>query len=218
MTALVLVAAGSGQRLGEPLPKALVQVAGHTMVGHCLRTAEQVADITEIVVVGPADHMAELATGAVTAVPGGSTRDESVRAGLAALSGEHEHVLVHDAARPFAPAVVYERVLQALASGARAVVPALPVVDTIKRVARVVVSESLDRTELVAVQTPQGFAREVLLAAHDSGDAEVTDDAMRVEALGETVVVVAGAPESFKITTAFDLAVAQAWAAGQEQT
>jgi 2-C-methyl-D-erythritol 4-phosphate cytidylyltransferase len=145
----------------------------------------------------------------VRVVAGGLQRHDSVAAGLALLDEEVEYVLVHDAARPFVPAAVISRVVEALRSGAHAVVPAIPVTDTIKRVFEGVVVETIDRSALRAVQTPQGFAREVLLAAHrDIGPA--TDDASLVERLGIAITVVDGADESFKITTPWDLRIAEA--------
>lgn len=211
MIGLILVAAGSGQRLGAQVPKALVPVAGDTLIGHCLRTAAQIPELTQIVVVAP-PGVGSLP--GVTVVAGGATRDASVRAGLAALAPEIGAVLIHDAARPFAPAAVYERVIAALQAGAAAVVPALPVADTIKRVAAGVVVESLDRSELVAVQTPQGFAVPQLRAAHEAQTAAVTDDAMLMEQAGVPVHVVEGSDHAFKITTPFDLAVARAMQEG----
>lgn len=212
MTALILVAAGSGTRLAAGVPKALVEVGGRSLVEHCLDTADSVARITETVVVVPAAEVAAVAAGltgrAVVVVAGGATRDESVRSGLAVV-GDEDQVLIHDAARPFAPAEVFERVIDALAES-EAVVPAVPVADTIKRVREGVVVETPPRDELVAVQTPQGFRVGTLRAAHAADDPDVTDDAMRVERSGIPVRVVDGSPQGFKITTPFDLAVAVA--------
>jgi 2-C-methyl-D-erythritol 4-phosphate cytidylyltransferase len=212
VTALILVAAGSGTRLAAGVPKALVEVGGRSLVEHCLDTADSVARITETVVVVPAAEVAAVAAGltgrAVVVVAGGATRDESVRSGLAVV-GDEDQVLIHDAARPFAPAEVFERVIDALAES-EAVVPAVPVADTIKRVREGVVVETPPRDELVAVQTPQGFRVGTLRAAHTADDPDVTDDAMRVERSGIPVRVVDGSPQGFKITTPFDLAVAVA--------
>lgn len=214
MTGLVLVAAGSGQRLAAGIPKALVEVGGQTLIGHCLTTAGQVDRIEDIVVVVPPAEVpwltAEVAGRGATVVAGGDTRDASVRAGLAALPAHTRFVLVHDAARPFVPAEVFDRVLDALSAGAEAVVPAVPVADTIKRVEEGVVRETLPRGQLVAVQTPQGFRFSTLLGAHGAGSDDVTDDAARVEQAGVTVHVVMGSSHSFKITTQFDLLVARA--------
>lgn len=209
----MLVAAGSGQRLAAGVPKALVEVGGRTLIGHCLWTIRQVRGITEVVVVAPAGEVATLAAApdcaGVAVVAGGATRDASVRAGLGALGDSVDIVLVHDAARPFTPVEVFDRVLDALRTS-EAVIPAVPVADTIKRVRRGIVAGTPARDELVAVQTPQGFHRDVLASAHASGAGEVTDDAMLVEQAGVPVHVVAGSDRSFKITTPFDLMVARA--------
>lgn len=215
MTALVLVAAGSGQRLGAGVPKALVEVAGDSLIGHCLTTIAAVSRLDPVVVVAPMEQMPAIAQDVgsrfgVAVVPGGPTRDASVRNGLAALPPGIRHVLVHDAARPFTPAQVYARVLAALEAGAQAVVPGLPVADTIKRVRDGQVVQTLDRDELFAVQTPQGFELPALRRAHDARTTGVTDDAMLMERAGVPVHVVAGSQSAFKITTAFDLAVARA--------
>ena len=212
MTAMILVAAGSGSRLAAGVPKALVEVGGRSLLQHCLDTAGTVERITQIVVVVPAGQLDDvrvaLAGQAVDVVAGGATRDDSVRAGLARVTGAAQ-ILVHDAARPFVPVEVFDRVIDALADS-EAVIPAVPVVDTIKRVRDGVVIDTPARDELVAVQTPQGFRAATLRAAHDGHDPQVTDDAMRVERAGISVRVVAGSSRGFKITTPFDLAVAGA--------
>lgn len=214
MFALVLVAAGSGQRLGAPVPKALVEVGGRTLIGHCLATSARVPRIQQTVVVAPAAHIDEvaeaLAEWPVSIVPGSDSRDGSVRCGLRALSDGVTDVLIHDAARPFAPVEVYEAVIDSLAAGARAVVPAVPVADTVKRVSGPRVTQTLDRSELVAVQTPQGFDLAALREAHEAQRGEVTDDAMLMEQAGVEVAVVPGSQCAFKITTAFDLLIAEA--------
>ena len=162
----------------------------------------------------------------VTVVDGGDTRADSVRAGIAALMEGIEAVLVHDAARALAPEAVFHRVADALASGAAAVIPALPVVDTIKTVAATtgsgaalapeVVTGTVARGELRMVQTPQGFRLDTLLEAHRAAQdldrqqsAAVTDDAMLVEMLGTPVHVVRGSTQSLKITTPLDLIFAE---------
>ena len=212
MAALIIVAAGSGQRLGFGIPKALVEVAGDTLLGHCLSTARGIPQIQQTVVVAPAADCDAIqdAYPDVSVVAGGEVRDQSVRNGLAAVVAQAGPVLIHDAARPFTPLAVFDRVLWALAAGSAAVIPGLPVVDTIKQVQDGLVIRTLDRSELMAVQTPQGFSLEVLRAAHAARTGEVTDDAMLVEQAGVDVTVVAGAPEAFKITTPFDMAVARA--------
>jgi 2-C-methyl-D-erythritol 4-phosphate cytidylyltransferase len=145
-------------------------------------------------------------------VPGGSDRTESVRLALAAALGESPDlsiVLVHDAARAFTPPELIRAVTAAVAAGAPAVVPVLPVADTVKRVDNDIVAETVDRADLRAVQTPQGFAVGVLRKAYAVADSH-TDDAGLVERLGVPVSTVPGHPAAMKITTPFDLAVAEA--------
>ncbi len=216
MVALILVAAGSGQRLGAGIPKALVEVAGDTLIGHSLRIAEQITAITTTVLVVPAAQTQLVRAAAPDAhvVAGGATRDASVRAGLDALPPGITQVLIHDAARPFTPPQVYERVIAALNDGAVAVIPGVAVADTIKQVRDAVVVRTVDRSNLVAVQTPQGFDLALLRQAHAEQRTAVTDDAMLMETAGHQVHVVAGSHESFKITTEFDLAVARAMKEG----
>jgi 2-C-methyl-D-erythritol 4-phosphate cytidylyltransferase len=150
----------------------------------------------------------------VTVVAGGAERGDSVAAGLAALSDRVGIVLVHDAARCLTPADVFGRVVDAVRHGAVAVVPGVPVVDTIKVVdsaGRVVATP--ERSQLRAVQTPQGFRRDVLERAH-AESSEATDDAGLVERLGETVLVVEGDPRALKVTTPADLEAAARILAG----
>jgi 2-C-methyl-D-erythritol 4-phosphate cytidylyltransferase len=160
--------------------------------------AERVGNVTAL-----------LAPLGATVVAGGAERQDSVARALAALPSEVELVLVHDAARAFVPVPVVEAVVAALRAGAPAVVPVLAVADTVKRVTGDVVVETVDRRELRSVQTPQGFTRAVLEQAHGTG-APVTDDASMVEALGVKVTTVPGSPAAFKVTTPFDLLVAEA--------
>jgi len=213
--AAILVAAGDGRRLGSAVPKAFCEVRGRTLLEHALGPFVAHAAVRDLVVVAPAallERCVELTGAEVTVVAGGATRQASVRAGLAALAPDVDAVLVHDVARPFVPIEVLDRVLAALAGGAVAVIPARPVTDTIKRVdAGHLVAETLDRSTLRAVQTPQGFDRAVLVAAHDAAPSDdVTDDAGLVEVRGGTVVVVDGADEAFKITRPWDLVLAEA--------
>jgi 2-C-methyl-D-erythritol 4-phosphate cytidylyltransferase len=212
--AAIVVAAGSGARLGADVPKAFVAVGGRTLLEHAVRPFTGLS----LVVVAPAAMVsaaAELVPTAVV-VPGGSTRQESVRCGLAVLPPEIDIVLVHDAARSFTPPDVVDRVIAAVRDGAEAAIPVLPVSDTVKRIDRDGnVVETLDRTSLVAVQTPQGFRRDVLEAAHAAAHAEATDDAGLVERRGGRVVTVPGATSAFKITVADDLARAAALMTGR---
>lgn len=212
---VVIVAAGSGSRLGADRPKAFVELAGRTLLEHAL-DGVLASGATSVVVVVPesaleqAHQIVDLAGGCdcatVTVVTGGAERTDSVRAGLAALDPAVDVVLVHDAARCLTPAPVFERVISAVAGGAAGAVPGIPVVDTVKSVdARGVITATPDRSTLRAIQTPQGFAADVLRRAYAS-TAAATDDAALVEQLGHDVAVVEGAPLAFKITTADDLA------------
>lgn len=210
--AAILVAAGDGQRLGAGVPKAFCEVGGQTLLEHAAARFVAHPDVRDLVVVAPALLVESAAALVPTAavVGGGRTRQESVDRGLAALGDDVDAVLVHDVARPFVPAEVISRVVAALSAGADAVIPVLALVDTVKRVDESdAVVETLDRTALRAVQTPQGFRRSVLVAAHAAAEgASVTDDAALVEADGVRVLVVEGADELFKITHPWDLAMA----------
>lgn len=220
----VLVAAGSGRRLGASGPKAFVSVAGVPLVVHAAR-ALLAASVAQLVVTVPDGYVEQATTVLLGDAPadlwvveGGPSRQASVALGLAALDPAVDVVVVHDAARAFAPASLVARVVAAVRSGHGAVVPGLPVVDTTKRVgppdntgARPVL-ETPSRADLVAVQTPQGFDRALLDRAHaaaaDRADDEATaasDDAGLVEALGEPVWVVPGDESAWKITTRADL-------------
>jgi 2-C-methyl-D-erythritol 4-phosphate cytidylyltransferase/2-C-methyl-D-erythritol 2,4-cyclodiphosphate synthase len=205
-TAVIIPAAGSGERLGANLPKALVQIVGRTLLEHSYSRLSPVA--AQIIVAAPAgfeDRFRELLGDNVTIVTGGSTRTQSVKLALAALNPEIEYVLVHDAARALASTDLAKRVLAALAGGDVAVIPGLAVTDTVKEIdadSRVVGTP--DRARLVAVQTPQGFDRQTLVNAHQSG-ADATDDAALVELLGQSVRVIAGEAGAFKITHPEDI-------------
>ncbi len=143
-------------------------------------------------------------------VTGGATRAASVRAGLLAVPNAAAVIVVHDAARPLATAALFEEVVAAVGAGASAVVPGLPIADTVKQVDGAIVRATLDRRQLVRVQTPQGFIAAALRQAH-AGEPEGTDDASLLEALGMAVVVVAGEEHNLKITTPPDLALAEWW-------
>lgn len=203
----IVVAAGRGERLGAGRAKALVELAGRPLLAWAL-DGVRAAGIAEVVVVGPEGDLDEVRQWAPDAlvVAGGHTRQQSVSAGLAALSADLEWVLVHDAARCLTPPEAIVRVVDALAGGARVVVPALPVVDSLRATA----GGAVDRGGLVAVQTPQGFVRSVLERAHTAADPNATDDAGLAESLGETVTLVEGADEALKVTTPLDLVFAGA--------
>lgn len=213
-TVAVVPAAGLGVRLAAGAPKAFVYLGGLTLLERALLGLHESGSVDAVVVAVPADRTDEaklILGGAATVVAGGASRTESVRRCLAAV-GEAELVLVHDAARALTPPALIVRVVDALQTGYEAVVPGLPVCDTIKAVdAHGVVIATPGRSGLRAVQTPQGFSTEVLLAAYDrteSGD--VTDDASMVENLGVQVHVIDGDPMAFKITTPLDLLLAEA--------
>lgn len=217
-TAVIVPAAGRGERLGPGAPKALRTLAGQPILLHAVRNLATARDIDMIVVAVPEESVEEsraLLAGIelpLVIVSGGETRQDSVARALLALPPKVDVVLVHDAARPLVPAEVVDRVAAAVRAGAPAVIPTLGVVDTIKEVdADGVVQATLDRSRLRAVQTPQGFARDVLQTAHaasDGGDA--TDDAGMVERMGVKVHVVPGHEEAFKITRPLDLVLAEA--------
>ena len=216
MTEIVAVvpAAGSGERLGAGIPKAFVDLGGLSMLERAVDGLLASGVIARVVVAAPADRVdqtAALLHGRATVVAGGPERHDTVRLALSAVGGP-EFVLVHDAARPLTPAGQIQRVVAALLDGMRAVIPVLPVVDTIKAVdANGVVLGTPERAGLRAVQTPQGFETELLRRAYQrAGTAAVTDDAALVENLGTPVHTVAGDPLAFKITTALDLRLARA--------
>ena len=209
---VVIVAAGAGTRLGAGLPKAFVPLRGRPLLGHALDTVAALPGLRAVVVVAPADLVDRIAPAwagvdlppDAVVVAGGSERTDSVAAGLAAV-GDVDVVLVHDAARCLTPLAVFERVVAAVRAGAAGAVPGIPLVDTVKTVdAHGVITGTPDRATLRAVQTPQGFAREVLVAAYRSG-VGATDDAALVELAGHHVVVVEGDPLAFKVTTLDDL-------------
>ncbi|MDX6230872.1 MAG: 2-C-methyl-D-erythritol 4-phosphate cytidylyltransferase [Frankiales bacterium] len=219
--AAVVPAAGRGERLGPGVPKALRELSGVPMLVHAVRALSQARRVSLVVVAAPPDGVAEVQalldvhlTGPaeLLVVPGGETRQDSVRLALEALPADVSVVLVHDAARPLVPSELVDAVAAAVCAGAPAVVPCLPLSDTVKRsdaAGRVV--ETLRRDELRAIQTPQGFQRDILVRAH-AGDAgaDITDDAGLVEALGVPVLLVPGDDEAFKVTRPLDLVLAEA--------
>lgn len=213
MTVGALVpAAGRGERLGPGAPKALRELAGEPLLVHAVRALRACPDVGPVVVAAPADDV----DGVRALVPdslvvaGGAERSDSVRLALAALPDDVDLVLVHDAARCLVPVGVVARVVEALRAGAAAVVPVLPVADTVKEVDGDRVVRTVPRGGLRAVQTPQGFRRDALERAHAAGGAGATDDASMVEALGLQVTTVAGDEEAFKVTRPLDLLLAEA--------
>jgi 2-C-methyl-D-erythritol 4-phosphate cytidylyltransferase len=210
MTIALILAAGSGERLGADRPKALVELAGHPLVQWSVDVLREVVGIERIVIALPPGTPAP---SGVTAVEGGAVRSESVRLALAA-AGAGDPVLVHDAARPLVTAELAAATIRALAEDQSidAAIAAVPMTDTVKRVADGLVSETLDRSELWAVQTPQVFRRAALERALDVPREvleQATDDAWLIERAGGRVGVVESSNENLKITTPLDLCVAE---------
>jgi 2-C-methyl-D-erythritol 4-phosphate cytidylyltransferase/2-C-methyl-D-erythritol 2,4-cyclodiphosphate synthase len=206
-TAAIIAGAGSGHRLGADLPKALVKLIDKTLVEHAVNALAPVAQL--IVVTAPAgfeDKFKEILGDQVKVITGGVLRSDSIRIALSEIGNEYEFVLVHDAARAIASTQLATSVINELASGEQAVIPALDVVDTIKEIdANGYVRNTPERANLRAVQTPQGFSKSVLAHAHASAE-DATDDAALVEAIGIKVKVIAGEERALKITTKSDLA------------
>jgi 2-C-methyl-D-erythritol 4-phosphate cytidylyltransferase len=222
MSVVALVpAAGRGERLGSGVPKALVALRGEPLLVHAVRGLRSAGCVSRVVVAAPPSGVdtaaAALDAAGVQAVvvPGGSSRTQSVHLALRAALAEIPDttvVLVHDAARAFTPPSVINAVVAAVTAGAPAVIPVLPMADTVKRVDdKGVVVATPSRADLRIVQTPQGFLVDVLCRAYEAfPDDTTTDDAGLVERLGIAVHTVAGHPHAMKITTPFDLAVAEA--------
>ena len=223
--AVIVVAAGSGSRLGRDQPKAFVPLAGRPILEHALTGVFGMSEAAQVIVVAPDAQLAEAATIAarvagpaaayLEVVAGGDSRQASVARGLAAVRPGVQVVLVHDAARALTPAGQSDAVVAAVRATGHGIVPGLPVVDTIKRVdADGTILGTVDREPLSAVQTPQGFPRAMLdaafawaatLPATDAAGRDLTDDAALVAAAGNPVGIVPGDPLAFKVTTAWDL-------------
>ncbi|MGH3676078.1 MAG: 2-C-methyl-D-erythritol 4-phosphate cytidylyltransferase [Mycobacterium sp.] len=213
-TVAVVPAAGSGERLAAGAPKAFVNLGGRPMLERALAGLRESGVVDSVVVAVPPSRTDEaklLFGGDAVIVAGGADRSESVRLALSAV-GDAEFVLVHDAARALTPPSLIVRVVQALRAGHGAVVPALPLADTVKAVdANGVVLGTPERAGLRAVQTPQGFQTQLLRRAYErAGSGGFTDDASVVELTGAQVQVVDGDPMAFKITTPTDLLLAEA--------
>lgn len=194
----ILLAAGRGARFGRE--KHDLRLGGVSLWKHSYRALLE-GGVDSLVVVGDVEG----------GVGGGARRQDSVAAGLSEIPDRDGYVLVHDAARPLLTPDLVRAVIARLRVGdAGGVVPAVPVKNTIKRVAGERVVETVDRGDLVAVQTPQGFDLRMLRAAHDAAAFDATDDASMVEAIGGSIVVVAGDPANIKVTYPADLAVVEA--------
>lgn len=220
----VLVAAGRGERLGADQPKAFVRLGELPLLAEPLRRLDESDWIDAIVVVAPPGWeepaillAEEIGASKVRAVvPGGETRADSVRQGVADVPDDAVVVLVHDAARPLVSDAVIERVLAPLSEGWDGAIPGVPLADTIKRVREDAVVETVARGELVAVQTPQAFPAATLRAALipcDKVSQGATDCAALVEAAGGRVKVVDGDPRLLKVTTPDDLRLVESWLA-----
>lgn len=218
-TAAVVPAAGRGERLGPGAPKALRELGGVPILVHAVRALARARSVDIVVVAAPPDEVDAVSAllldqqidAEVCVVAGGSSRQSSVARAVASLAADVDVVLVHDAARPLVPVELVDAVAAAVRAGADAVIPVLPVADTIKQVDADSVVATLDRSVLRAVQTPQGFRRAVLVQAHAAGDgADATDDAGLVEAIGVVVRTVVGNAEAFKVTRPLDLLLAEA--------
>ncbi|WP_240665793.1 2-C-methyl-D-erythritol 4-phosphate cytidylyltransferase [Agromyces sp. LHK192] len=220
--AVILVAAGSGTRLGHPEPKAFVPIGTRTMLELAVDAVLGMRETPHLVLVVPADRVdearraiapaADAAGAPLDVVAGGDSRQESVAAGLERLPHLVDTVLVHDAARPLTPAPVFDEVVEAVRARGHGIIPALPVVDTVKRVDTVPradgsrrVVETVDRSALVAVQTPQGFPRDALDRAYAAATEDFTDDAALAASVGVVVDVVPGDARAYKITVPADL-------------
>jgi len=205
---VIVVAAGQGQRFGQP--KQFVALGGRSVIEWSLETSRSVA--RGVVAVVPESFLGRpgIGKGADRVISGGPTRASSVRRGLAAVPENADVVVVHDAARPLASRELFRSVIDAVVAGADGAIPGLAVADTVKRVRDGHVLETLDRNELVAVQTPQAFRAEALRRAH-AGAPEATDDAGLLEALGLIVAVVPGEYHNIKLTSPEDLATAEKW-------
>jgi 2-C-methyl-D-erythritol 4-phosphate cytidylyltransferase/2-C-methyl-D-erythritol 2,4-cyclodiphosphate synthase len=213
---VIVVAAGSGERLGATSPKAFVTVAGKTLLEHALSGLNDTEHTLQVVIVAPDKWLgaAEDLGGktldsrhSLSVVAGGATRSDSVRAGLGQLDSAATTVLIHDAARALCPPEVFNRVIEALGAGAVAVIPTIEVVDTLSPIDHTtgVTAAAVDRSGLAIVQTPQGFARDTIVAAHETFPEDATDDAEIARLAGHQVISVPGDARAFKITHPADV-------------
>ncbi|MBG6057172.1 2-C-methyl-D-erythritol 4-phosphate cytidylyltransferase/2-C-methyl-D-erythritol 2,4-cyclodiphosphate synthase [Cryobacterium sp. MP_M5] len=229
LVAVIVVAAGSGSRLGHSEPKAFVPLSGRTLLERALLTVFGMREPAQVIVVAPEGRLdaARAIAGAVAGplgdrvdvIAGGPSRQDSVNRGLAVLRPGVQTVLVHDAARALTPSALCDAVFDAVRATGNGIVPGLAVVDTIKRVDdRGTILGTVDRSELSAVQTPQGFPRDVLVAAAAAATGEATDDAAVVASAGHPVTVIPGDALAFKITTPWDLRRAESMLSAETAT
>lgn len=219
----IIVAAGLGTRYGGPTPKVMLKLTGQAVVAMSVEAMAAGGCTHAVVVVNPqtADQFTAHLAGSpipVTMTPGGANRQASVRAGIRAVTDDPdlrdaEVVLVHDAVRPMVPAHVVESVVEAVRGGAAAVIPAVPIADSIRLLDEDGGSSVVSRDRLRAVQTPQGFPLDVLTSSHEAAadrEGQFTDDASICEAMGHAVQIVPGSRMGMKITEPTDLTVAKA--------
>ena len=225
--AVILVAAGRGERLGAGAPKALVRVAGTTLLEHAISRALGTENLSQLVITATPGHLDEFLALAsphvpsrveLTVVPGGETRQQSIALALAEVNHTAQIVLVHDTARAFTPSEVFNRVAKEVSETGFGVVPVVPVHDTVKRASGDEVLETVDRTELRAAQTPQGFPATLLREAYAAVTEEHTDDASLVQSLGHRVLSVPGDRMGMKVTTQDDLILASHLIGGEART
>lgn len=216
--AVILVAAGDGSRLQAGIPKALVKISDKTLLEHALENILQVQDLVQVVVASHEDRVEEFASIAkafagdkveLAFTPGGLSRQGSIANALKEVTTSADVVLIHDAARCFAPGAVFDRVARAVIETGSAVIPVLPVVDTIKNVNQDVILSTVDRDGLRIAQTPQGFSREQIIKGYEAATADFTDDSSLLQAQGALVSSVLGDAMAFKITVQADLEYAE---------
>jgi 2-C-methyl-D-erythritol 4-phosphate cytidylyltransferase/2-C-methyl-D-erythritol 2,4-cyclodiphosphate synthase len=217
--ALVVVAAGQGQRLGAGKPKAFVDLVGRPLLTHAIESIIALPDLAQLIIAVPESHLIEAAQiGAeligelpisFEVVLGGDTRQGSIANALAELSEASEIVLVHDAARALTPTSLFASVAASVRDHNVSSLPVMRVVDTIKRIDGETVLETVDREVLRSAQTPQGFVAAELRAAYSAAETEFTDDAALMQAAGHRILAVEGDERAFKITTPADLAAAE---------
>ena len=225
--AVVLLAAGKGERLGAKAPKAFVELAGKSLLEHSIFRALATENLKQLIIAVPESHLEQtlefekqLSNQGVDirVVVGGATRQKSVSESLAVLAGGIDIVLVHDSARSLASTDLFNRVAQAVFENQIGVIPALNVADTIKRYKGDVIQETIERSDLVRAQTPQGFPASVLVAAHVGATQEFTDDAALIQSIGGTVMMIEGEEQAMKITTAEDFERAQTYLLAHART
>jgi 2-C-methyl-D-erythritol 4-phosphate cytidylyltransferase/2-C-methyl-D-erythritol 2,4-cyclodiphosphate synthase len=225
--AVVLLAAGKGERLGANAPKAFVELAGKSLLEHSVFRALATENLKQLIIAVPESYFEQtlmfekqLSNQGVDirVVVGGATRQQSVSESLAVLAGGIDIVLVHDSARSLASTELFNRVAHAVFENQISVSPALHVADTIKKFKGDVIQETIDRSDLVRAQTPQGFLVSVLVAAHVGATQEFTDDAALIQSFGGTVMMIPGEEQAMKITTMDDFERAQTYLLAHART